>query len=147
PNFRFSSPPLTSHSRLRYQELQRLSSLIRANLRSSSQLLLRKIGTVMSIADRICKASASVDASSVLSTVSLEEIANEATTLAAGPHAPLIADLLAHRLNSIEETGLWRDALHRFTVGLAAQRSYLALREAVDCLLTHDIIDIVGPTL
>lgn len=101
----------------------------------------------MSIADRICKASASVDASSVLSTVSLEEIANEATTLAAGPHAPLIADLLAHRLNSIEETGLWRDALHRFTVGLAAQRSYLALREAVDCLLTHDIIDIVGPTL
>ena len=101
----------------------------------------------MSFTDRLNKSLASHDISSLLSIGSVEEIMCEATALAAGPHAPLVAELLVHQLSSNGEIDLWREALCRFSEGLGDQQSDLALRESADHLLGGDTIKIVGPTL
>lgn len=78
---------------------------------------------------------------------SVDEIMTRAASLAAGPCAPLVADALVREFNSDRQSESCKEALRIFASGLGAQKSYLALLESADFLLSGNTLEVVGPTL
>jgi hypothetical protein len=79
---------------------------------------------------------------------SADEMTAEAAELAAGPYAPAVAAAFCVQLGVDGGDSTYASALLKFATGLGMQRSYLALREAADSLLTDQrALDLVGSAL
>jgi hypothetical protein len=79
---------------------------------------------------------------------SADELTAEAAELAASPYAPAVATAFCAQLGLDSGDATYASALLKFATGLGLQRSYLALREAADSLLTDQrALDLVGSAL